>query len=50
MTGSETDPKSWFEDEELATCPTCAEKSLVGGPDGMTYCFGCGATERVAPL
>jgi hypothetical protein len=33
---------AWFEDDELAVCPLCAERSVLPAWDDRTVCVNCG--------
>ena len=38
----EFDLHEWFADEELATCPRCAEHAAIKIPTGAFVCLACG--------
>jgi ribosomal protein L37AE/L43A len=44
MDGPSENMLSWFEDDELAVCPSCGEKKVVPARvgDGMVFCTSCG--------
>ena len=43
MVEPHSDPRSWFEEDELAACPFCGEKAVPRSDSKLAVCLACGA-------
>jgi ribosomal protein L37AE/L43A len=43
MVEPHSNPRRWFEEDELATCPSCGEKAVPRSDSKLAVCLACGA-------
>lgn len=43
MVEPHSDPRSWFEEDELAACASCGEKAVPESDSKLAVCLACGA-------